>query len=66
VVQVLHSPQKLECPPFWNGCSYGIKNLSSGKQSRLKMALQVTERTFLIHGVKYSTLGLPNPGLLII
>jgi hypothetical protein len=26
LVQVLHPPQKFERPPFWNGCSYGIKN----------------------------------------
>jgi hypothetical protein len=25
-VQVLHPPQKFEGSPFWNGCSYGIKN----------------------------------------
>jgi hypothetical protein len=24
-VQVLHPPQKFECPPFWNGSKYGIK-----------------------------------------
>jgi hypothetical protein len=24
-VQVLHPLQKFECPPFWNGGSYGIK-----------------------------------------
>jgi hypothetical protein len=26
LVQILHSPQKFERPPFWKGCSYGIKN----------------------------------------
>jgi hypothetical protein len=26
MLQVLHSPQKFERPPFWNGCSYSIKN----------------------------------------
>jgi hypothetical protein len=26
LVQVLHSPQKFERPPFWIGCSYSIKN----------------------------------------
>jgi hypothetical protein len=26
LMQVLHPPQKLERPPFWNGCSYGIIN----------------------------------------
>jgi hypothetical protein len=25
-VQVFHSPQKSERPPFWNGCSCSIKN----------------------------------------
>jgi hypothetical protein len=25
LVQVLHSPQKFERPPFWNGWKYGIK-----------------------------------------
>jgi hypothetical protein len=25
LVQVLHPPQNFEHPPFWNGCSYGIK-----------------------------------------
>jgi hypothetical protein len=23
---VLYSSQKFECPPYWNGCNYGIKN----------------------------------------
>jgi hypothetical protein len=26
LVQMLHPPQKFERPPFWNGCSYGIKH----------------------------------------
>jgi hypothetical protein len=25
LVHVLHPPQKFERPPFWYGCSYGIK-----------------------------------------
>jgi hypothetical protein len=25
-MQVLLPPEKFEHPPFWNGCSYGIKN----------------------------------------
>jgi hypothetical protein len=41
-VQVLHSPQKFERPPFWNGCSYGIKNYGvevafNGMTSLLKL-----------------------------
>jgi hypothetical protein len=26
-VHVLHPPQKFERPPFWYGCSYGIKKI---------------------------------------
>jgi hypothetical protein len=26
MAQVWHSPQKVERPPFWNGCSHRIKN----------------------------------------
>jgi hypothetical protein len=26
------SPQKFERPPFWNGCSYSIKNYDIGTQ----------------------------------
>jgi hypothetical protein len=26
LVQLLHPSQKFERPPFWNGCSYCIKN----------------------------------------
>jgi hypothetical protein len=25
----MHPPQKLECPPFWNGSSYRIKKYST-------------------------------------
>jgi len=25
LVQVFHPPQVSECPPFWNGSSYGFK-----------------------------------------
>jgi hypothetical protein len=26
MVQVFHPPQEYDRPPFWDGCSYGIKN----------------------------------------
>jgi hypothetical protein len=31
----LHSPQKFERPPFWNGCNYSIKILASRSTSIL-------------------------------
>jgi hypothetical protein len=30
MVQVLYSPQKFECPSFWNGCSYSSKKYGIG------------------------------------